>query len=146
MSISKEVNIDVLNEVYVLSAFHGLRSAHPDDQWNDQMTEETEGYLPNSDIYIHGDLTSHDDDDANIHRKMNPVLQAMQRVTGTGGSIESIHQSSNGTNKNNKQVKSNEGQLDHNSLTASDYTTTPVNKSIEDLTSANGCVLNEYEK
>jgi len=119
MSISTEVNIDVLNEVYALSAFHGLRAAHPDDQWNQQMTEETEGYLPNSDLNLH--------DDTSNHLKSNPALEAMQRAVGTGGgSIE--------TDKNNKHLKTNEGQIDRNSLTASDHITTPPNKSVEDLT------------
>lgn len=77
MSISKEVNIDVLNEVYALSAFHGLRGSHPDDQWNQQMTEEAEGFLPNSDF---NDPTSHDE--INNHIKSNPILEAMQRATG----------------------------------------------------------------
>ncbi|CAF0869342.1 unnamed protein product [Adineta steineri] len=136
MSISKEVNIDVLNEIYVLSAFHGLRAAHPDDQWNDQMTEETESYLPNSDIHNHGDVISHGD--ANTHLKSNPTLEAMQRAVGTEGSVEQSQQLSTNADKNNKHVKSNEGQLDHNSMTASDYTTTPTNKSVDDLTNLNG--------
>ncbi|CAF0940470.1 unnamed protein product [Didymodactylos carnosus] len=36
MSVSKEVNINVLNEVYQLAAFHGLREAHSDDVWNEE--------------------------------------------------------------------------------------------------------------
>jgi hypothetical protein len=125
MSISTEVNIDVLNEVYALSAFHGLRAAHPDDQWNNQMTEETEGHLPNSDLNIHADITSHDD--TNNHLKPNPALEAMQRAVGTGGGSIEI-------DKNNKHLKTNEGQIDRNSLTASDHITTPPNKSVDDLT------------
>lgn len=125
MSISKEVNIDVLNEVYTLSAFHGLRAAHPDDQWNEQMTEETEGYLANTDLNTHTNGTAHED--TNTHIKSNPVLEAMHRATGTGeNSLE--------TEKTNKQLKNNAGQLEHRSLNASDYTTTPLNKSIDDLT------------
>ena len=138
MSISKEVNVDVLNEIYVLSAFHGLRSSHPDDEWNHQMTEETEGHLPNSDVYAHGEVTSNND--ANTHLKSNPVLEAMQRAVGTGDhTTEPLHQLSNNatastdSTKTNKQVKANEGQLDHHSLTASDYATTPLNRSTEDL-------------
>jgi hypothetical protein len=127
MSISNEVNIDVLNEVYVLSAFHGLRASHPDDQWNYQMTEETEGYLPNSDLNTHDDITSHDD--TNIHLKPNPVLEAMHRAVGPRGSIELM------TNTD----KTNKGQLDHNGLTASDYVTTPLNKSVDEPNK-----LNEY--
>jgi hypothetical protein len=129
MSISKEVNINILNEVYALSAFHGLRTSHPDDQWNQQMTEETEGYLPNSDLNIHGDGTSRDD--TNTHLKSNPALEAMQRAVGPGGSLD--------TDKTNKQSKTNDGQVDHNSLTASDYIATPPNKSADDLLK-----LNEY--
>ncbi|UJR28415.1 hypothetical protein I4U23_009655 [Adineta vaga] len=143
MSISKEVNVDVLNEIYVLSAFHGLRSSHPNDEWNHQMIEETEGYLPNSDVYTHGENVSHDD--TNIHVKSNPALEAMQRAVETGGNTNELsHQLSNNaatatdSDKNNKQVKSNGGQLDHNSLTASDYATTTSNKSAEDLTHLNG--------
>lgn len=130
MSISKEVNIDVLNEVYTLSAFHGLRAAHPDDQWNEQMTEETEGYMANTDLSTHTNGTTHEDTTAHI--KTNPTLEAMQRVSGAG-------ESSLETEKTNKQLKSNGGQLDHRSLNASDYVTTPLNKSVEDLTK-----LNEY--
>ncbi|CAF0926188.1 unnamed protein product [Rotaria sp. Silwood1] len=138
MSISNEVNIDILNEVYSLSAFHGLRAKHPDDQWNHQMTEETESYLPNSDIYIHGDVTTHDD--GNNHIKANPVLEAMQRAVGHGDSIESTTNitASVGTDKNNKHTKVNQGQLDHDSLTASDYITTPPIKSLEDLDNLQG--------
>ncbi len=121
MSISNEVNIDVLNEVYTLSAFHGLRSSHPNDQWNDQMTEETEGYLPNTDV----DPNSHD------HTKSNPALEAMHRAAGAGGN-------SHETDKTVKKMKSNEGQLDHHSLNASDYIATPSNKSSDDLTKLNG--------
>lgn len=125
MSISKEVNIDVLNDVYTLSAFHGLRAAHPDDQWNEQMTEETEGYLANTDFNTHAEGTTHED--TNGHIKSNPALEAMQRAAGTGEhSLE--------TEKSNKQAKANGGQLDHHSLNASDYTTTPLNKSVDDLT------------
>lgn len=130
MSISNEVNIDVLNEVYTLSAFHGLRAGHPDDQWNDQMTEEAEGYLPNTDPDSHADVTSYDDTNANI--KSNPALEAMQRATGTSGS-------SLETDKINQPLKNNGGQLDHNSLTASDHIATPLNKSVDDLTK-----LDEY--
>jgi hypothetical protein len=119
MSISAEVNIDVLNEVYTLSAFHGLRSAHPNDQWNNQMTEETEGYLPNSDLNTHADITSHVD--INNHLKPNPALQAMQRAVGTGGS-----------NETKKQLKPNGGQLDRSSLTTSDHITISINKSIDE--------------
>jgi hypothetical protein len=118
MSISTEVNIDVLNEVYALSAFHGLRAAHPDDQWNQQMTEETEGYLPNSDLNLHADITSHDD--TNNHLKPNPALEAMQRAVET--------------DKTNKPLKINEGQIDRNGLTVSDHVITPLNKSVDDLT------------
>lgn len=125
MSISKEVNIDVLNEVYTLSAFHGLRAAHPDDQWNDQMTEETEGYLANTDLNTHADGTTHEN--SNDHVKSNPVLEAMQRVAGTG-------EHSSETDKAHKPAKANGAQHDHHSLNASDYTTTPLNKSIDDLT------------
>ena len=125
MSISNEVNIDVLNEVYTLSAFHGLRASHPDDQWNDQMTEETESYLPNTDVNTYVDPKSHE------HTKSNPTLEAMQRATGTGGI-------SNESDKNGKKTKSNEGQLDPHSLNASDYITTPLNKSSDDLTKFNG--------
>lgn len=125
MSISKEVNIDVLNEVYALSAFHGLRASHPDDQWNQQMTDEAEGYLPNTDQNIHDDITSHDG--THNHVKVNPALEAMQRAAGVG-------ESSKETDKNTKQVKTNGGQFDHNNLTASDHLTTPLNKSVDDLT------------
>ncbi|CAF1621244.1 unnamed protein product, partial [Adineta ricciae] len=142
MSISKEVNVDVLNEIYVLSAFHGLRSSHPDDKWNHQMTEETDGHLPNSDAYVHGEVASNYD--ASTHLKSNPVLEAMQRAAGAGdNTTEPLHQLSNNatassdSNKTNKQVKANEGQLDHHSLTASDYATTPLNKSTEDLSNLN---------
>jgi len=123
MSISKEVNIDVLNEVYALAAFHGLRASHPDDQWNQQMTEETEGYLPNSDLNTHADTTSHDN--TSIHLKPNPALEAMQRAVETRGSIEI---------DKTKPFKTHEEHLDHNSLTASDHVTTPLNKSVDDLT------------
>lgn len=125
MSISKEVNIDVLNEVYALSAFHGLRASHPDDQWNEQMTEEAEGYLPNTDPNTYTDEHSH------AHIKDNPALEAMQRAAGVNGSVE--------TDKNSKAAKTNEGQLDHNSLTASDHLVTPLNRSVDDLTK-----INEY--
>jgi len=128
MSISNEVNIDVLNEVYTLSAFHGLRASHPDDQWNDQMTEETEGDLPNT------DRNTYADEKSNHHIKYNPALEAMQRATGTGGNPHE-------TDKTTKKSKSNEGQLDHHSLAASDYIATPLNKSIDDLTKSNGYVL-----
>ena len=132
MSISKEVNIDVLNEVYTLSAFHGLRAAHPDDQWNEQMTEETEGYLANTDFNTHPEGTTHED--TNGHIKSNTVLEAMQRAAGTGEHpLE--------TDKSNKQAKANGGQLDHHSLNASDYTTTPLNKSVDDLTKLEEYVL-----
>jgi hypothetical protein len=152
MSISDEVNIDVLNEVYALSAFHGLRAAHSDDQWNHQMTEETEGYLPNADMYTHDDATAHDE--TNIHVKPNPTLEAMQRavgtISGTGGSIELPHHPSTnvttsiGVDKNNKHTKPNEGQLDHNSLNGSDYISTPLNKSTDDLTDSHGYVFDKY--
>jgi len=118
MSISKEINIDVLNEIYSLSAFHGLRAAHPDDQWNDQMTEETEGNLPNTD--------ENSNDHANAHVKQNPTLEAMRRA--------SVVHSSNEIEKIAKQTKTNNGQLDHNSLTASDHLATPLNRSVDDLT------------
>jgi len=118
MSISKEINIDVLNEVYALSAFHGLRASHPDDQWNHQMVEEAEGYLPNSDVHVHGDVTTHD------HFKSNPALEAMQRAVET--TDPSHHVSTN-------------GDKNPNSLNASDHITTPLNKSNEDLTN-----LHEY--
>lgn len=127
MSISTEVNIDVLNEVYVLSAFHGLRASHPNDEWNDQMTEETESYLPNSDVYLHNDAAT--DDDANAHVKANPVLEAMQRAVAPGGPLESPH---NETDKNHKPTLQNNGQLDHDSLIKSDFTTTPPHQSSED--------------
>lgn len=148
MSISNEVNIDVLNEVYALSAFHGLRTADPDDQWNDQMTEETEADLPNTDAYTHNDGARHHDDSNNGHVKSNPALEAMQRAVGTtsgiAGSTDVSHHSStnmtatNGTDKNHKQSKLQDGHLDHQSLTGSDYLTTPLNKSTDDLTHSPG--------
>lgn len=133
MSISKEVNIDLLNEVYALSAFHGLRASHPSDQWNHQMSEEAEGALPNSDAFTHADNAIRDD--GGVHVKPNPVLEAMQRVVGNGHSTDAPSQatSSNGGDKNKRPPKLSHGQLDHDSLTASDYTTTPPIKSIEDL-------------
>ena len=144
MSISNEVNIDVLNEIYALSAFHGLRATHPDDEWNDRMTEETEGYLPNSEIFRHGDGEAHDENSTSMHMKSNPALEAMQRAVEAtsekGGSIDLPRQSSTDvatltkSDKNSKQSKVHDGQLDHNSLTASDYLTTPTNKSTEDVT------------
>ncbi|CAF3435054.1 unnamed protein product [Rotaria socialis] len=130
MSISNEVNIDVLNEIYALSAFHGLRTSHPNDEWNVQMIEEAESSLPNTDAYTHGDGTAYDG--GNIHVKPNPALEAMQRAVGNGKPIEST---ANGGDKNNKHPKQTIGaQLEHDSLAASDFTTTPPHKSIEDLT------------
>ena len=32
MSVSDEVNVDLLNECYELGPFHGLRKPHPDDE------------------------------------------------------------------------------------------------------------------
>ena len=144
MSISNEVNIDVLNEIYALSAFHGLRAAHPDDEWNDQMTEETEGYLPNSEVFRHADGEAHDENSTSTHMKANPALEAMQRAvdatSGKGGSIDLPRQSSTElatlptSDKSSKQSKAHDGQLDHNSLNASDYLNTPTSKSTEDVT------------
>ena len=144
MSISNEVNIDVLNEIYTLSAFHGLRAAHPDDEWNDQMTEETQGHLPNSEVFRHADGEAHDETSTSVHMKSNPALAAMQQAvnaaSGKGGSIDLPRQSSIETaalpssDKNSKPSKLHDGQLDHNSLTASDYLTTPTNRSTEDVT------------
>ena len=75
-------------------------------------------------MYI-GDVTTNDH--TNTHLKSNPALEAMHRAVET---TESSHQVSTNMDKNHKQVKPNEGQLDHNSLTASDYITTPPNKSV----------------
>ena len=148
MSVSNEVNIDVLNEVYALSAFHGLRAADPDDQWNDQMTDETEADLPNTETHGHADGTHHLDHETEGHTKFNPALEAMQRAMGTasatGGSTEVSHPSStnviatNGTEKNHRQSKLQEGHLDHQSMTGSDYLATPLNKSTDDLTHSPG--------
>ena len=155
MNISNEVNIDVLNEVYALSAFHGLRTAHANDQWDEEMTEEAEGYLPNSDAYTHDGEVSHDDQ--NAHLKVNSTLEAMQRATEKKGSVELPRQASingeasKGTDKNNNnnnnsntQTKPIQGQLDHDSLAISDYTTTPQNQSMDNLTSAHRFVDFNY--
>lgn len=147
MSVSTEVNIDVLNEVYALSAFHGLRASHPDDQWNEQMTEEVEGFLPNADISTGADGLSHADDPHN-HVKSNPTLEAMQRAAGgvstTEVSTDVSHISSaNGTatslsDKLTKPSKSIERQNEHPSLNGSDYATTSINKSTEDFSNEQG--------
>ena len=132
MSISKEVNIDILNEVYALSAFHGLREPHPDDQWNEEMTEEAEGYLPNIDLPAHGDETLHDGD--NSHLKANPAVEAMQRAA-EARHVELAHQiSTNGTNSNHNNKPSNlvQGHLDHDSLTRSNTETRTPSKSIDE--------------
>jgi hypothetical protein len=68
----------------------------------------------------------------------------MQRAVETGGSVEASHHVPNGADKNLKHSKSNDGQLDHNSLTASDYISTPLNKSVDDLTNLHGYVLKSY--
>lgn len=135
MSISTEVNIDVLNDVYALSAFHGLRAADPSDQWNELMTEEAEMDLPNADV-----ASYHDD----VHNpiRANPTLEAMQRAmggSGAGASMDSSHHSSTNlaagsdAQKNHKGTKPHEGHSDHRSVNASDYLHTPQNKSFEDL-------------
>jgi hypothetical protein len=145
MSISNEVNIDVLNEVYALSAFHGLRAADPNDQWNNQTADENDDCLPDSHTFTHGDTLYHDDE-TNDHLKINPALEAMERAVGkTSGTIDSNdmpHQSSihpvtvDGIESHHKQMKSHTGQLDHPSLTSSDYLNTPASKSMDDLTAS----------
>lgn len=145
MSISTEVNVDVLNDLYALSAFHGLRAADPNDQWNDQMTEEAEIDLPNSDV------VSHHGDTAHHHIKSNPTLDAMHKAMGTSGagaSFDSSHHSSTNLtttadpHKNHKQHKSQEGPSDHPSVNGSDYLHTPHNKSSEDLSTLHEYVIN----
>ena len=147
MSISTEVNIDVLNDLYALSAFHGLRAADPNDQWNEQMTEEAELDLPNATV------TSHHDD-PHHHIKSNPALEAMQKaVGGSGGgtSFDSSHHSSTNltaaadAQKAHKQHKSHEGQLDHSNGNGSDHLHTPNNKSSEDLSTLHEYLINRAE-